>query len=135
MIMLLCHRLSPPGPLLAALLLLATALAPAVEAAALADSKAAVANAEQALQRGDCGIASGLYRQAAQAMGEVDLSARASAVALACGQYPTARTIAQHWLQLAPGDSDAMLALTHAELGSYQIPEARGHFKSLLGAS
>ncbi len=28
-----------------------------------------------------------------------------------------------------------MLALTHAELGSYQIPEARGHFKTLLSAS
>jgi tetratricopeptide (TPR) repeat protein len=135
MIMLLCHRLSRTAPLLAAAFLGLAAAAPSANATALADSKAAVANAEKALQRGDCGIASGLYQQAAQALGEVDLAARASAIALACGQYPTARTIAEHWLKLAPGDSDAILALTHAELGSYQIPEARGHFKTLLGSS
>ncbi len=46
---------------------------------------------------------------------------------------PTARSVAEHWLQLAPADTDAILALTHAELGSYKITEARGHFKSLLG--
>ncbi|HEV7433010.1 MAG TPA: tetratricopeptide repeat protein [Steroidobacteraceae bacterium] len=135
MIMPLCHRLSRNAPLWAAALLGLGAHAVSASAAALADSKAAVANAEKALQRGDCGIASGLYQQAAQARSEVDLAARASAVALACGQYPTARSIAQHWLQLAPGDADAMLALTHAELGNYQIPEARGHFKTLLNAS
>ena len=135
MIMLLCHRLSRTAPLLAAALLGLAAGAASASAAALADSTAAVANAEKALQRGDCGVASGLYQQAAQALAEVDLAARASAVALACGQYPTARTIAEHWLQLAPGDSDAILALTHAELGGYQIPEARGHFKTLLRTS
>jgi tetratricopeptide (TPR) repeat protein len=135
MIMPLCHRLSPTAPLLTLALLGLGASGLSANATALTDSTAAVASAEKALQRGDCGMASGLYKQAAQALGEVDLAARASAVALACGQYPTARAIAEHWLQLAPGDSDAMLALTHAELGSYQIPEARGHFKTLLGAS
>jgi tetratricopeptide (TPR) repeat protein len=134
MIMRLCHRQSRIAPPWAAALLGLTVAAVSANVMA-ADSTAAVANAEKALQRGDCGVASGLYQQASQALGEVDLAARASAVALACGQYPTARTIAQHWLQLAPGDSDAMLALTHAELGSYEIPAARGHFKTLLNTS
>ena len=135
MIMPLCHRLPRTAPLLAATLLCLAIEAGSASATPLADSKAAVANAEKALQRGDCGVASGLYQQAAQALGEADLAARASAVALACGQYPTARSIAEHWLQFAPADSDAILALTHAELGSYKIPEARGHFKSLLGTT
>ena len=131
MIMLLRHRLSTVA-LVWALALLGLAEGAASASAAATDGPAAVASAEKALQRGDCGAASALYQQASQALAEVDLAARASAVALACGQYPTARTIAQHWLQLAPGDADAMLALTHAELGSYEIPEARGHFKTLL---
>ncbi len=135
MIMPLCHRPTCTAALFTAAVLALAAGALSASATALTDSTAAVANAEKALQRGDCGMASGLYKQAAQALGEVDLAARASAVALACGQYPTARAIAEHWLQLAPGDSDAILALTHAELGSYQIPEARGHFKSLLSSS
>ena len=93
MIMPLCHRLPRTAPLLAAAL---AGVRPRARyrasATALTDSNAAVANAEKALQRGDCGVASGLYQQAAQALGEVDLAARASAVALACGQYPTARS-------------------------------------------
>ena len=135
MIMPLCHRLSPTAPLLAAAFLGLSAALTSVTAGAVADGNAVIASAEKALQRGDCGIASGLYQQAAQALDQVDLAARASAVALACGQYPTARTIAEHWLQFAPGDSDAILALTHAELGGYQILEARGHFKTLLSRS
>lgn len=135
MIMPLCHRLSRTAPLLAAVFLGLAVEGRAANATALAESKVAVANAEKALQRGDCGVASGLYQQAAQALGEADLAARASAVALACGQYSTARSIAAHWLAIAPADSDAILAMTHAELGSYKIPEARDHFKTLLGAS
>ena len=135
MIMLHCHRLKRAAPPLAAALMGLVVTLASVTASAVADGNAAVANAEKALQRGDCGVASGLYQQAAQTLGQVDLAARASAVALACGQYPTARTIAEHWLQLAPGDSDAILALTHAELGSYQIPEARRHFVALLSGS
>ena len=135
MIMLLCHRLTPALTLWVAALLFFSAAPVLATTNGLAEGKAAVANAEKALQRGDCGAASGLYQQAAQAVGDADLAARASAVALACGQYPTARAIAERWLQLAPTDADAMLALTHAELGSYRIPEARGHFKTLLHQS
>ncbi len=135
MIMLLCHRLSRALPLWVAALLGFIGAPLTVGANALADGKAAVANAEKALQRGDCGVASGLYQQATQAVGDAELAARASAVALACGQYPTARAIAERWVQIAPSDIDAMLALTHADLGSYRIPEARGHFKTLLHQS
>jgi tetratricopeptide (TPR) repeat protein len=56
-------------------------------------------------------------------------------VALACGQFPAAHAIAELWLRFAPGDTDATLALTQSDLGSYQLAEARRHFKSLLGAS
>ena len=135
MIMPLCHRLPRTSPLWIAALLGLICGPLSAAANALADSKAAVANAEKALQRGDCGVASGLYQQAAQALGEVDLAARASAVALACGQYPTARSHRRALAETgARATTDAMLALTHAELGSYRIPEARGHFKTLLHA-
>ena len=53
MIMLLCHRLSRTAPLWAAALLGLIAVAPLASATALSDSKAAVASAEKALQRGD----------------------------------------------------------------------------------
>ena len=137
--MLLCHRRtpSPPRPFRALALTLA-ALAPLACAAATGatvDGNAAIVSAESALQRGDCGEASRLYRQATQALAQVELAARASAVALACGQFSTARVIAEHWLQLAPGDADATLALTHAELSSYQIAAARGHFKAFLNGT
>ena len=96
------------------------------------DGNAAVASAEQALQRGDCGAASRLYRQASQALEQPELAAHASAVALACGQYATAQAIAESWLRFSPGDTGAMMALTQAELGNNQISEARRHFRELL---
>ena len=133
--MLLCHRLTRTATPLATAILALSAVLSSAPASAVADASATIVNAEKALQRGDCGVASGLYQQAAQQLGKVELAARASAVALACGQYPTARTIAEHWLQLAPGDAEAILALTHAELGNYQIPEARTQFKALLNES
>ncbi|MGH8252570.1 MAG: tetratricopeptide repeat protein [Steroidobacteraceae bacterium] len=97
------------------------------------DANAAVASAEQALQRGDCGAASRLYRQASQALEQPELAAHASAVALGCGQYATAHAIAEAWLKFSPGDTSAVLTLTQAELGNYQIVEARKHFRELLG--
>ncbi len=136
MIMPLCHRSSPRAPRYAAIAaVLAGVLAPLPGAAATAgrsDGVAAAASADEALRKGDCGAASGLYRQASQALEQPELAARASEVALACGQYPAAHAIAERWLQFAPGDTGAMLALTQAELGSYRIADARGHFKELL---
>jgi tetratricopeptide (TPR) repeat protein len=111
----------------------APATAP-TDAIAPMDADAAVASAEQALQRGDCGAASRLYRQASQALEQPELAAHASAVALGCGQYATAHAIAEAWLKYSPGDTSAMLALTQAELGNYQVVEARKHFRDLLGS-
>jgi tetratricopeptide (TPR) repeat protein len=143
MIMLLCHRPSPIAPpLTAALACLAALLASPVGRAAIAgaaadsttDGNAAIVTAESALQRGDCGTATARYQQAVQQLAQPQLASHAAAVALACGQYPLARTLANRWLQLAPGDADATLALVRADLGSQQIGEARRHFSLWLAA-
>ena len=139
MIMLLCHRLSATVPALVAAILFATvagaaaAARAAAPAVAVADGNAAIVSAETALQRGDCGAASSLYRQAAQQLAQPELAARASAVALACGQYSAALAAASRWQQLAPDDADAMLATVQADLGGYHIAEARHAFKTWLG--
>ena len=99
------------------------------------DGNAAVNSAEQALQRGDCGAASRLYLQASKALEQPELAEHASAVSLACGQFATARAIAESWLQFSPGDTGALLALTQSELGTYQIEEARRHFRDLLAGA
>src|SRR5262249_44409879 len=113
MIMPLCHRL----PIVVATAAMSASFAAAAAAPAVApvtapaevpapiDANAAVAGAEQALQRGDCGTASRLYRQASQALEQPELAAHASAVALGCGQYTTAHAIAEAWLKFSPGDS------------------------------
>lgn len=113
----------------------APAAASAVALAGVADGNAAIVSAETALQRGDCGVASTLYRQAAQKLARGELAARGTAIALACGQYPVARASAERWLALVPGDTEATLALTHAALGSYQISDARHYFKTLLSVA
>jgi predicted Zn-dependent protease len=129
MIMLLCHR---PILLAALALVLVPVATAATAAAARGDGDAAVASADEALNRGDCGLASRLYRDASRALEQPELAARASSIALACGQYPIAQAIAERWLQFAPGDTTALLALTQAELGRYQVADARRHFKSLI---
>ena len=139
MIMPRCHRPLPRAPRYAPVAaVLAAVLAPVPGVAAAAghiDGNTAAASADAALRKGDCGAASRLYQQASEALEQPELAARASAVALACGQYPAARAIAERWLQFAPGDTGAMLALTQAELSSYQIPDARRHFRQLLNGA
>ena len=136
MIMPLCHRPMLCAPRSAAVAaVLVCVLVPALAVAAATghiDGNVAAASADAALRKGDCGAASRLYRQASRTLEQPELAARASAVALACGQYVTAHAIAERWLEFAPGDTGAMLALTQAELGGYQIPQARRHFKDLL---
>jgi tetratricopeptide (TPR) repeat protein len=130
MIMPLCHRLLA-GSLAALLAALAPVMVPAA-AATRGDGEAAVASADEALNRGDCGLASRLYKDASEALEQPALAARASSIALACGQYPIAHAIAARWLQFAPGDTAALLALTQAELGGYRVADARQHFRSLI---
>ena len=123
MIMQLCHRPTRAAFLLATTILGFTAAA----------GNATFGDAEQALQRGDCGAAARLYGQALPSLAQVEPVARASAMMLSCGQYPSARSIAERWQRLAPEDADAMFALTYAELGAYQLADARRQFKALLG--
>jgi tetratricopeptide (TPR) repeat protein len=133
MIMLLFHRLTrSAAPLVTALLALGAA-GTGRAATTPADGRTALAGAESALQRGDCGAAAHLYQQAAQNLDIAEPVARAAAMTLACGQYPAARGIATRWLQLQPGESGPQMYLTYAELGDYQLPEARRHFQAVLG--
>src|SRR5258706_8396992 len=144
MIMLLCHRPSPVAPPLAAVIACLTALLapssgrPAAAgpgpAAGTTDGNAAIVSAEAALQGGVCGMAPTRYQQGVQEWAEPQLASHAAAVALACGQYALARTLASRWVQLAPGDADAALALVRADLGAQQISEARRHFSLWLAA-
>lgn len=97
------------------------------------DGRTALASAESALQRGDCGAAANLYQKAAASLDLAEPVARAAAMTLSCGQYPAARGIATRWLQLQPGESGPQMYLTYAELGDYQLPEARQHFQAVLG--
>jgi len=131
MIMLLCHRPSRAVLPIMAACLSTLALLEAIPSRA-AENTAVIASAETALLRGDCGIASSEYRQASQSQPRPELAARATAVALACGQNAAAKADAERWLALAPHDADAQLARIQAELVSYQLADARTHFKALL---
>jgi len=137
MIMLLCHRLPrAAAPLAITLIALVAGLALPVARAAggdYAEGSVALTGAEQALKRGDCGAAAKQYQQAVQRIGQAELAERAATMTLACGQYPAARAIAERWLQIAPGGAEPLLALSYAELGEYQLAEARRSFKALLG--
>ena len=135
MIMLLCHRLSRLAPRIVVPFVLLFALSAQSATQAAMDANAALVSAETALQRGDCGAASTLYAHASQQLAQIELAARATAVALACGQYAVAKTSAAQWLQLAPGDLQATLALTRAELSSDQIAVARAHYQTLLATA
>jgi tetratricopeptide (TPR) repeat protein len=96
------------------------------------DSNALIMTAEIALQRDDCGRASSSYTRAAQHLADAKLAARATDVALDCGQFQAAEHAAQRWHELLPADPGALRALMRAELGLYRIDEARTAFESWL---
>jgi tetratricopeptide (TPR) repeat protein len=96
------------------------------------ESNALVMTAEIALQRDDCGRASANYTRAAQHLADVKLAARATNVALDCGQFQAGEHAAQRWRELQPSDPGALRALVRAELGLYRIDEARAAFESWL---
>jgi tetratricopeptide (TPR) repeat protein len=88
--------------------------------------------AEIALQRDDCGRAAANYTRAAQHLADPKLAARATNVALDCGQFQAGEHAAQRWRELQPSDPGALRALMRAELGLYRIDEARSAFQSWL---
>jgi tetratricopeptide (TPR) repeat protein len=92
------------------------------------DSNALIMTAEIALQRDDCGRASANYTIAAQRLSDVKLAARATEVALDCGQYQAAERAAARWRSLVPNEPAALHASMRAELGLFKIDEARGAF-------
>jgi tetratricopeptide (TPR) repeat protein len=123
------------GRLRAAVALAASALAmlPAASQGARGtheteDSNALIMTAEIALQRDDCGRASANYTIAAQRLSDVKLAARATEVALDCGQYQAAERAAARWRSLVPNEPAALHASMRAELGLFKIDEARGAF-------
>src|SRR5580692_7190173 len=93
------------------------------------DSNALIMTAEIALQRDDCGRAAANYTIAAQRLSDVKLAARATEVALDCGQFQAAERSAARWRSLAPTEPAALHASMRAALGLYKIDEARGAFE------
>ncbi len=92
------------------------------------DSNALIMTAEIALQRDDCGRAAANYTIAAQRLSDVKLAARATEVALDCGQFQAAERSAARWRSLAPTEPAALHASMRAALGLYKTDEARGAF-------
>jgi len=93
------------------------------------DSNALIMTAEIALQRNDCGRASANYTIAAQRLADAKLAARATDVALDCGQYQAAERAAARWRSLVPAEPAAVHAAMRAELGQYKIDDARSAFE------
>jgi tetratricopeptide (TPR) repeat protein len=93
------------------------------------DSNALIMTAEIALQRDDCGRAAANYTIAAQRLTDVKLAARATEVALDCGQFQAAERSAARWRSLAPTEPAALHASMRAALGLYKIDDARGAFE------
>ncbi|MGA8708388.1 MAG: tetratricopeptide repeat protein [Steroidobacteraceae bacterium] len=107
--------------------------APAPAAArATEDSNALIMTAEIALQRDDCGRAAANYTIAAQRLADTKLAARASEVALDCGQFQAAERAAARWRALTPNEPGAVHAAMRAELGLYKIDDARGDFQDWI---
>ncbi len=130
------YRIAATGLLCAALGLcslpaLAQTLRPAA-AGQSEDANALVITAEIALQRDDCGRAAANYARAAQTVQDGKLAARATGVALDCGQYQAAQRSAARWRVLMPAEPAALRAAMHAELGLYRIDAARSAFEGWL---
>jgi tetratricopeptide (TPR) repeat protein len=96
------------------------------------DSNALIMTAEIALQRDDCGRAAANYTIAAQRMSDAKLAARATDVALDCGQYQAAERAAARWRALVPSEPAALHATMRAELGLYKIDDARSAFEDWI---
>ncbi len=112
---------------------------PTAKAPATAASKpqqpivqATMGSAEMALRRGECGSASAQWRELALANDEPGLAQRATAVALACGQYAAAEGAAARWQQLAPDEDGPALARVRALLQSWRLDDARKAFSAWL---
>ncbi len=125
------------APLLGGLLLSLSAMAPAGAAAnavapASQDLNALVLTAEVAFKRGDCGRATAHYTTAEQGLADTRLAARATAVALECGQYAAAVRAATRWRVLAASDPGPILGQIRGELGQFRIEPARVAFEELL---
>ena len=117
------------GSLLAGAALVLPLIAPAARGAQqVEDSNALIMTAEIALQRNDCGRASANYAIAAQRLSDAKLAARASDVALECGQFQAAERAAARWRTLVPKEPAALHAVMRADLGLYRIEDARGAF-------
>ncbi|HEY3808547.1 MAG TPA: hypothetical protein VGL50_01305, partial [Steroidobacteraceae bacterium] len=106
-------RAAVAGPLAAAAALWLLP-APAPAARATEDSNALIMTAEIALQRDDCGRAAANYTIAAQRLSDTKLAARASEVALDCGQFQAAERAAARWRALTPNEPGAVHAAMRA---------------------
>jgi tetratricopeptide (TPR) repeat protein len=110
----------------AVLALLAVLWGPAAwTATRQANADAAIIAAELALQRGECASASRDYVAAAGSRSDAKLAARATDVALDCGQFALAVEAAARWHALEPREAAPLLNSVRAEIGRAQPAEAR----------
>lgn len=133
------HRVLAPAAcatLLAMTMAMAAAAAPTGGSdQSYADANALMLNAEVALQRDQCREAALGYNTLAKRLADVGVAARATQVALDCGQPALAQQGVARWRQLAPADADALLAGVSAQLAMYHIPEARELWQKWLDSS
>ncbi len=127
-----CNTLIPPLLSLLAAGTLVTARPSSALAADLRDSNALIMTAEIALRREDCGQATADYAAAAEHLTDARVAQRAATVALECGQFQAAESIAARWHQLRPQDPAPLRAQVRAELGLFRIDAARGAFENWL---
>ncbi|HEY1491759.1 MAG TPA: tetratricopeptide repeat protein [Steroidobacteraceae bacterium] len=116
-------------PVAAAAALAALAGCAATHQAAQKEAPAAaqgqpVAEAEEALKRGDCRTASESLAHAA-AHGDVQTARRATQVAVACEHLPAAWQAASRWRALAPDDREANALYAAVALKLYRTADAR----------
>lgn len=89
--------------------------------------------AEIALQRGDCKTAAQTYARAAQ-LASAAVAQRASEVALACEELPSAWISAQRWRELAPRSRQAQAMYATVALKLYRIADARAGVQAFFSA-
>jgi predicted Zn-dependent protease len=95
------------------------------------DAAALTIVAEIALQRGDCRTAAETYAKAAQ-IASAPVAQRASEVALACQELPSAWGAVQRWRDLAPHSRQAQAMYAAVALKLYHIAAARAAVRAFL---
>lgn len=117
---------------------LLTLLAISPTAPAFADDKASeeadahLLQAEIALQRKDYKLASGEYREAAEASDDVEIARQATQVSYTYGFHEDALEAAERWAELDAESDEALLYLAQLQLRNGDLRDSHRSFEKLL---